>query len=158
MYLKQRLRNLSIKEKYTEITGSFNENSFNQDLHNQLSTEQPKDYASFEKIFLSILEEHASLKEKLLDTNHAPYVTKALRKAIIGRSYLGKLYLKKITPSYLKKYQKQKNIVVRCIKRSARHILINKSKKTFGKNIHTSQKIENLGIIMKMKILCLKNI
>ena len=37
----------------------FNENNFNQDLHNQLSSEQPKDYASFEKIFSSILEEHA---------------------------------------------------------------------------------------------------
>ena len=37
----------------------FNENNFNQDLHNKLSSEQPKDYASFEKIFLSILEEHA---------------------------------------------------------------------------------------------------
>ena len=125
MYLKQRLRNLSIKEKCTEITGSFYENNFNHDLHNQLSTEQPKDYASFEKMFLSILEEHASLKEKLLNTNHAPYVTKALRKAIMRRLYLEKLYLKKITPSYLKKYKKQKSIVGSCIKKSARHILIN---------------------------------
>ena len=42
----------------------FNENNFNEDLHNQLSPEQPKDYASFEKIFLLILEEHGPLKKK----------------------------------------------------------------------------------------------
>ena len=33
----------------------FNKNYFNKGLHNQLSSEQPKDYASFEKKFLSIL-------------------------------------------------------------------------------------------------------
>ena len=86
----------------------FNENNFNQDLHDQHSSEQPKDYASFEKIFLSILE-HAPLKKKLLRANHAPYITKALRKAIMRRSYLEKLYFKKRTPSSLKKYKKQKN-------------------------------------------------
>ena len=40
----------------------FNENNVNQDLHNQPSSEQPKEYASFEKVFLVILEEHAPLK------------------------------------------------------------------------------------------------
>ena len=72
------------------------------------------------------------------------------------RSYLEKLYLKKIIPSYLKKYEKQKHFVVSCIKRSKTyfHKLNPKNSlitKTFGKNIHTSQKIENLGIIMKVK-------
>ena len=37
----------------------FNENKFSRDLHNQLSSEKPKDYACFDKIFSSILEEHA---------------------------------------------------------------------------------------------------
>ena len=55
-------------------------------------------------IFLSILEEHAPLKEKLLRANHAPYVTKALRKAIMRRLCIEKLYFKKRTPSSLKKY------------------------------------------------------
>ena len=71
------------KSKFKEIVyrnyRNFNENNFNQDLHNQLFSEQPKYYASFEKIFLSILEEHAPLKKKLLHANHDPYVTKALR-------------------------------------------------------------------------------
>ena len=92
----------------------------------------------------------------MLGANHAPHVTKALRKAIMRRSYLEKLYLKKIIPSYLKKYEKQKHFVVSCIKRSKTYFdkLNPKNSlitKTFGKNIHTSQKIENLGIIMKVK-------
>ena len=68
-------------------------------IHNQLSSEQPKHYASFEKIFLSILEEHAPLKKNLLRANHAPYVKKALKKAIMRRSYLENLYFKTRTPS-----------------------------------------------------------
>ena len=65
----------------------FNENNFNEDRHNQLSSEQSKDHTSFEKIFLSISEEHARIKKKLLRANHAPYVTNAFRKAIMRRSY-----------------------------------------------------------------------
>ena len=37
------------------------ETNFNRNLHNQLSSEPPKDNASFEKIFSSILEELAPL-------------------------------------------------------------------------------------------------
>ena len=97
-----------VKEILYRNYRKFNENIFNQDLHDQLSSEQPKYYASFEKIFLSILEEHAPLKKNLLRANHAPYVKKALRKAIMRRSYLENLYFKKRTPSSLKKQEKQK--------------------------------------------------
>ena len=86
-----------------------NENYIKQDFHNQLCSDQPKDYASVENIFLSILEEHSPLKKKLLRANHAPYVTKALRKAIMRRSYLEKLYFKNRAPSFFKKYKKQEN-------------------------------------------------
>ena len=65
----------------------FNENNFNQDVHNQFLSEQPKDYATFKKLVLSILVEHASPKKKLQRANHGPYVIKALRKAIMRRSY-----------------------------------------------------------------------
>ena len=83
-------------------------NHFNQDLHNQLSSGQLKDYAFLEKIFLLMLEEHAPLKEKLLRSNYVQYVTKTLWKAIMRRSYLVKLYFKKRIPSSLKKHKKQK--------------------------------------------------
>ena len=119
----------------------FNENNFNQDLHNQLSSEQPQKYASFEKIFSPILEEHAPLKKKLPRTNHVPYVTKALRKATMRRSYLEKLYFKKITPSSLKKNKKQRTYCSKLYKkeRKAYFDKINQKKisdnKSFWKNI-----------------------
>ena len=59
----------------------LSENNFNQDLHNQLSSEQPKDYSSLEKLFLSILEEHAPVKEQLVRSNHELYVAEALRES-----------------------------------------------------------------------------
>ena len=87
----------------------FYRNNFYRDFHNQSSSEQPKDYACFEKVLLSILEEHAPLKRKLLCSNHVTYITKAPKKAIMRRSYLEKLHFKKRTPSSLKKYKEQKN-------------------------------------------------
>ena len=87
----------------------FNKNNFNQDLHNQSFSQGNQKTTSFEKTFLSILEEHAPLKKKLLHANHAPYVTKAFRKAIMRRSYSEKMYFRKRTPTSLKKYKKQKN-------------------------------------------------
>ena len=44
----------------------------------------------------------------MLRANHAPYVTKALRKAIMKRSYSEKLYFKKRIPESMKKYREKK--------------------------------------------------
>ena len=38
------------------------------------------------QISLDVLNRHAPIKKKVIRTNHAPYVTKALRKAIMERS------------------------------------------------------------------------
>ena len=51
----------------------------------------------------------APLRKKLLRANHSQYVTKALRKAIIGRFKLEKIHFKKQTNEFLKAYKKQKN-------------------------------------------------
>ena len=51
--------------------------------------------------------------------NHAPYVSIALRKAIMKRSCLENVYLKKKQDSNsLRAYKKQKNIIVDCIKKN----------------------------------------
>ena len=59
---------------------------FSQELCTSLSCETVLDYTSFEKNFLGVLNKHALIKKKLLRANHAPYVTKALRKTIMKRS------------------------------------------------------------------------
>ena len=48
----------------------------------------------FDKIFSKVLDKHVPRKTKILRANHLSYVSKALRKAIMKRSYLEKLYFK----------------------------------------------------------------
>ena len=45
----------------------------------------------------------------MLRENHAPYITKALRKVIMKMSYLEYFYFEKRTPESMKQYKRQKN-------------------------------------------------
>ena len=47
----------------------------------------------------------------MLRANHAPYITKAIPKAIMKRSSSENLYFKKRTPESMKKYKKQKKLL-----------------------------------------------
>ena len=55
-----------------------------------------------------MLNKHAPLNKKVARANHAPYITKNLRKAIMKRSYLEKVYFKKKTPDSLKKLKRKR--------------------------------------------------
>ena len=59
---------------------------FNNELKNVLTIENIHNCTKFDKKFLEVLDKHAPLKRKLLRTNDASYVSKALRKAIMRRS------------------------------------------------------------------------
>ena len=74
-----------------------------------MSTTQINTCKQFEDTFLSFLNIHAPLKNKLLRANHSQYVNKALTKAIMRRSKLEKLHFKKETKESLKVYKKQQN-------------------------------------------------
>ena len=52
------------------------------------------DYDNFIKTFLTVLDKHAPIKQKYLRANHANFVTKQLRKAIMKRSKLHNDFLK----------------------------------------------------------------
>ena len=67
-----------------------------------------------------MLNKHAPLKKKLLRANHAPYITKTLRKAIMRRSQLETKYLKSKTQTDLKLYKKHKNFCSKLHKREKR--------------------------------------
>ena len=62
---------------------NFDQDIFSQELCTSLSSETVLDYTSFEENFLGVLNKHAPLKKKVLRANHAPCVTKVLRKAIL---------------------------------------------------------------------------
>ena len=52
------------------------------------------DYEDFHEIVLSILNAHAPLKKKHLRANHASFVTKEFRKAVMKKARLRNVYLK----------------------------------------------------------------
>ena len=108
---------------------NFSSESFNEDQQNILSATQINTCKQFEDTFLSVLNIHALLKKKLLRANHPQHVTKTLRKAIMRRSKLEKIYSKKQTNESLKAYKKQKNY---CSK------LYKKERQKFFDNVNTS--------------------
>ena len=62
---------------------------------------------------MNTLEKHAPLKKKIVRANHAPYITKNMRKAIMSRS----AFYKKGTAGCHKAYKKQKNHCSRLYKK-----------------------------------------
>ena len=60
-------------------------------------------------MFLETLNKHAPVKQKTIRSNHAPYMTKGLRKAIMRRSELETKYHKHRDIQSLRQYKKQKN-------------------------------------------------
>ena len=89
----------------------FDPSKFKKELKNILTKENIDSCTKFDEQFLKVLNIHAPLKKKLLRANYAPYISKTLRKAIMRRSYLEKIYLKKRTDHCLKAYKKQKKLL-----------------------------------------------
>ena len=99
----------------------FDSLKFNIELKNVLTIENIDNCTKFDEKFLEVLDKHAPLKRKLLE-NHASYVSEALRKAIMRRSYLEKVYFKNRTENSLRAFKKQKSFFSR---------LYNKDRKKF---------------------------
>ena len=83
-------KNKPIERVYRDMK-KFNRESFRNELTTELS-KLDSEYESFEDTFMSVLNKHAPLKKKLLRGNEKPYVTKAMRKAIMKRSELATKY------------------------------------------------------------------
>ena len=62
-------------------------------------------YSQSEKAFATVLDNHVSLRKKQLIFNHSPFMTKALRKAIMTRSRLKNMYNKKRSYDNWDKYK-----------------------------------------------------
>ena len=59
-----------------------------------LSTFEKINYQEFDKTFTEILNKHATVKKKLVRATQAPYLTRALRIAIMRREELETKYFK----------------------------------------------------------------
>ena len=73
----------------------FDSRKFNKDLKEEFSREYVDSFIKFDDLLLEVLNRLAPLKKKMLRANLTPYVSKALRKAIMKRSCLENVYLKK---------------------------------------------------------------
>ena len=94
--LKQTFQRSSPKELVYKDYKNFDRLTFKRELEEKLN-QQVNDYKHFEQIFLEVLNTHAPIKKQLLRANHVPYMTKALRKAIMKRSELENKYVKNKT-------------------------------------------------------------
>ena len=106
--LKQTFQTISPKELVYKDYKNTYRLTFKRELEAKLN-QQINEYKHFEQIFLEVLNTYAPIKRKLLRASHAPYRTKALRKAIMKRPELEKETCKKKTNEDLKSYKKQRN-------------------------------------------------
>ena len=96
---------------------NFNESLFRDELTQEMgkncSEENPPDYDTFHRTFMSVLEKYAPIKKKKVRANNAPFMNKDLSKAIMTRSRLRNRYNK--TPSHenLVAYKKHRNFCVK---------------------------------------------
>ena len=110
----------------------FNENKFREELNNSLS--KCTTYIEFENTFMNILQHNAPLKKKYIRANHAPYMTKILRKAMMKRSELESRYYKTRLMSDKEIYKKQKNFVSKLYKKERKNYYKNLDLKIFTDN------------------------
>ena len=102
----------SVRIRYRNYK-KIDENSFRNELLNNLKTinSEPLEYNHFHNIFMSTLENHASLKEKLFCANSTPFMNKELSKAIMKRSKLRNMYNKYPTNENFATYTKTKKVM-----------------------------------------------
>ena len=86
------------------------------------------EYDTFQEIIVSLLNVYAPLKKKYLRANHASFVTKELRKAIMLRTRFRNIYLKQRTETTKVAYNRQRN---KCVS------ILKKSKKSYFESLDT---------------------
>ena len=98
---------------------NFEETIFKDDLKRCLhaNTDTCVNFSKFQEVFLDVLAIHAPIKQKYIRANEVPYMTKALRKAIMTRSRLENKYLKTKSLADKDLFKKQKNYCNRLYKR-----------------------------------------
>ena len=125
---------------------SFNEGDFRHDLLKCLETldEATMNYDNFLEIFINILNKHAPLKQKIVRGNQAPFMTKALSKAIMKRSKLKNNFNKYPSDENNRLYKKQRNYCVNLLTKEKKKYYNNLDLKIFDDNKTFWQQIKPL--------------
>ena len=108
------------KEIYYRDYKKFDQDLFREELAEKLYG-CDSCYDTFEEIFINVLNKHAPLKKKFLGANHAPYMTKTLRKAIMRRSQLQTKYFKNKSQNDYRAFKKQRNFCSKLYKKERKN-------------------------------------
>jgi len=95
---------------------NFDLDIFQRDL-NAVFSSGCDNYDAFEKMFLSTLNLHAPLKTKIIRGNHAPYMNRQLRKAMMKRKEFQTRYYRTKSNQDFEIFKKQRNHVSRLYKK-----------------------------------------
>ena len=115
--LKTTFEKAKPKEIFYRNYKNFDSDNFKLELQNALNCNRVTNYSLLENVFVDVLNKHAPIKKKTVRENHAPYMTKALRKAIMKRSELESKYFKKSTENNKLMYRKQRNFCSKLYKK-----------------------------------------
>ena len=107
---------------------NFNKKAFQRELRE--TTNDINNFDKFDNHYLSILEKHAPMKVKTLRSNEAPYMSKALRKAMMKRTELATKYHKSNSEHDYLNFRKHRNYVNRLYKRERKFYFNNLKKMT----------------------------
>ena len=122
------------KELFYGDYTKFHFSDFNDELKTIFSRNTVGSCYQFDQIFLNVLDKHSPMKRKLLRANHSFYISKPLRKAIMRRSDLEKVYYKSKSEKSFKAYKKQKNFCSRLYKKERKRFFNNLNPSFFTDN------------------------
>ena len=86
------------------------------------------DFDTFNKHFIQVLDKYAPIEQKTVRANNTPYMTKALRKAMMKRTELANKYHKHRKDEDYAKFRKHRNYVNRLYKKERRDYFNNLQK------------------------------
>ena len=132
--LRSQLVKGNAKTKLYRDHNSFDIKLFKEDLDNNLKSNNTVNLSDFQNTFTTVLHKHAPIKKKILRFNNNPFMSKALRKAIMHRSKLKNIYNKKRTDVNWANYKKQWNLFV---------ILLWRTKKEYFQNLSVKDLSDN---------------
>ena len=92
--------------------------NFKAELDNKLKSGVVTEYSNFQNIFIQVLNNHAPAKKKILLFNDNSFMTKTLRKAIMHRSRLKNIYVRKRNDKNQENYKKQSNFCVDILRKT----------------------------------------
>ena len=121
---------------------NFSNKRFEEKLQKKLLS--VSDFKSFHFAFKVVINQFATLKQKLVRNNNQPFITKTLRKAIMKRSKLGNKFNKEqnIENWSRSKYKIQCNL---CLS------LLKQSKKPHFNSLYVEKVTENKGLWKSIK-------